>query len=91
MNREEYLRKFRKNVDWLKINIEPEDIYDFAEQAILAAEFFLDKWNQWEDVTEICKKNPVAHVYVSNITGIRKLKDIRHVDGINVHFDWNED
>ncbi len=88
MNKEEYAKNYRESVDFLKRNIAHEDIHDFAEQAIRAAEYFLDHWNKWEDVSAVCRENQVAHIYVSNILTIRKLKDASVIDSLNIQPNW---
>ncbi len=82
---------YRKNVEWLKVNIPRDEIYEFTEQSLIAAEFFLHKWNDWVDVAEECRKDKVTHLWVSNILGIRRLKEKGFSGGIQTNIDWIHD
>lgn len=75
MNREELKEKFERNVDYLKRNVPPDDIYMFAEQTFMATLFFLHKWSEWADINEECKNDPVAKKWVTNIVGLQMCKD----------------
>lgn len=75
MNKEELLKKFEKNVQYLKNNIPPDDIYAFAEQTFMAAMYFLHRWNGWEDLNEIAKDDPIAKKWIVNITALQIMKD----------------
>jgi len=67
--------KFEKNVEYLKRNIPPDDIYMFAEQTFMATLFFLHKWNEWVDINEEAQKDPVVKKWVTNIVGLQMCKD----------------
>lgn len=75
MNKEELKLKFEKNVEFLKRNVPPDDIYLFAEQTFMATLFFLHKWSEWVDINEECLKDPVAKKWVTNIVGLQMCKD----------------
>lgn len=75
MNKEELKAKFEKNVDFLKRNIPPDDIYMFAEQTFMAAMFFLFKWSEWVDVNEEGEKDEVVKKWASNIIGFQRCRD----------------
>ena len=75
MNKEELLKKFEKNVQYLKNNIPPDDIYAFAEQTFMAAMYFLHKWAEWDDLNEFAKHDPIAKKWIINITALQILKD----------------
>lgn len=75
MNKEEMKQKFEKNVDYLKRNIPPDDIYMFAEQTYMATLFFLHKWSEWVDINEESEKCPVVKKWVTNIVGLQMCKD----------------
>ncbi len=75
MNREELYNKFEKNVQYLKRNIPPDDIYLFAEQTFMAAMYFMHRWGEWVDFNEEAKKDPVARKWMINILSLQDLKD----------------
>ena len=76
MNKEELKQKFEKNVEYLKRNIPPEDIYIFAEQTYMATLFFLNKWSEWVDLQEEATKDPVTRKWVRNILGLLASRDL---------------
>jgi hypothetical protein len=71
----EFAKKFRQDVDWIHANIPPDDIYVFAHQSFLAAEYFLWRWSQWESIVEDAQKNEMTNLWVQNIIGIKVLRD----------------
>lgn len=75
MNKEELKEKFEKNVDYLKRNIPPDDIYMFAEQTFMACMFFLQKWGDWVDLNEECKNDPISNKWIRNIIGLQMCRD----------------
>ncbi len=85
MNKEELKKLFEKNVDYLKRNVPPDDIYLFAEQTHMAAMYFLHKWAEWADIEEECQDNLVARKWVTNILGLQRMKE-QNID-INLDLD----
>lgn len=83
MNKEELLKKFEENVQYLKRNVPPDDIYLFAEQTFMAALFFLHKWSDWTDMNQEMKDDPIVKKWVTNILAFHDLKD----KGIDVEID----
>ncbi len=77
--------KFEKNVEFLRRNIPPDDIYMFAEETYMAALFFLHKWSEVQDINEECKKDVVAMKWVRNIMVFQVYKD----QNIDVQLDLN--
>lgn len=76
-------KEFKKNVEFLRNNIPKDEIYEFAEQCLVAAEFFLFKWSQWVDLYEETEKDEIVHVWVSNVIHIRQLNEENYTGGIN--------
>lgn len=76
MNKEELLKKFEKNVEYLKRNVPPDDIYLFTEQTFMATLFFLKKWSEWVDVNEEMEKCPIVRKWVTNIISLQMHRDI---------------
>lgn len=75
MNKEDLLKKFEKNVDYLQRNIPPDDIYVFAEQTFMAALFFLHSWSEVVNLEQEMKEDPVVRKWINNILGFQAMKD----------------
>ncbi len=67
----ESLERYERNVEWLKQNLSEDEIYRFAEQGLMAAEFFLSKWNEWVDILEEAEKDKMVKLWIQNLTTIR--------------------
>lgn len=85
MNKEELKKKFEKNVDYLRRNIPPDDIYPFTEQTFMAALYFLHKWSEWADIEAECHENEITRKWVANILGLQRMKE----QDISVNLDLN--
>jgi len=79
MTQEELQKKFDDNVAWMQRNVPPDDIYLFAEQTKMAAAYFIRRWAEWVDIAEEAKKDPVANLWLNNISGLVYLQD-HHMD-----------
>ena len=75
MNKEELIKRFEENVNYLKRSIPPDDIYMFAEQTLMASLYFISKWNKCIDLQEECDKDPVSKKWVTNILGFIDCRD----------------
>ncbi len=75
MDKREFQTKFEKNVAYLRHNIPPDDIYEFAEQTFMAAQYFLFRWQEWVDLPEEMEKEKMADVWIRNIIGFSKVRD----------------
>lgn len=73
--KEFYLEKFNKDVQWLRDVVPPDDIYDFAEQALMAADFFIHELSHWVDLGEEGERNKVLGLWLRNIVGMRVLRN----------------
>lgn len=90
--RNDFVERFNKNVQWLKDVIPPEDIYQFAEQALMASDFFISELSDWVDIEEEAKRDKALSFWLKNIVGIRVLRDqgfqgkiditIKHLDEV---------
>ena len=85
--------KFEERSLWLRERIAPDDIYDFAEQTIMCAEFFLMKFINYVELEKEMRKDKVLDVWVKNIVSIRFLKnsgasggkintELKHIDDL---------
>lgn len=75
MNKEELLKKFNENVEYLHRNIPPDDIYLFTEQTFMAARFFLQKWAEHVKISEEMEKDNAVKVWVTNIISLEVMRD----------------
>lgn len=77
MNKEEMLRQFNENVEYLQRNVPPDDIYIFTEQTFMAALFFLTKWSEKADIEAECAQDIIAQKWVTNILGLLACRDLK--------------
>ncbi len=87
MDKEEFLKKFNHNVDYLRRNVPPDDIYAFCEQTVMAAVYFLRKWHEWIDIHEEMESNPISKKWIVNIGSLR----IAQEEDIDIEFDLKLD
>jgi hypothetical protein len=73
--KERYLAEYQDNVRWLRGAIPRDDVYDFAEQTLMAAEFFLLKLAP--HLTEAEKQNESGALctWIRNIARLRAAKE----------------
>jgi hypothetical protein len=69
MKKEKMLEEFEKNVEYLRRNVPPDDIYIFTEQTFMAAMFFLMKWKDLVDLRKECREDKIVAKWVNNIGG----------------------
>jgi hypothetical protein len=69
----EFEEKFHRELQWLKDNIPPDEIYEFALKAFMAGEYFLYRWSKWDDLHEEYQKNQMAALLMYNIMAVRML------------------
>lgn len=79
--KEKHIEKFEKNVQWLKKNVAPDDIYEFAEQALMAADYFIGELSSWIDLAEEGEKDKVFGLWLKNVIGMRVIRD-RNMQGV---------
>lgn len=91
MSKEELFKKFEKNVQYLKNNIPPDDIYAFAEQTFMAALYFMHRWSTWEDLNEIAKEDPIAKKWIVNILSLQMMKDRNEAVELDLGLDEMEE
>ena len=76
MTEDEQIEEFNKNVIWLRNNVPPDDIYLFAEQALLSAEYFIMKWGEHVDLQKEAESNKSTDLWLKNVLGIRALRKL---------------
>ncbi len=77
MNKEEVQKKFNDNVEWLKKNVPPDDIYLFAEQTKMAAAYFIRRWAEWVDLKEESGNDPIAQQWLTRISALVYMQDYK--------------
>lgn len=87
MDKEQFLKKFNNNVEYLRRNIPPDDIYEFCEQTAMAAVYFLRKWDEWIDMQDEMDSNPTSKKWIMNIGSLR----IAQEENIDLDFDLRLD
>ncbi len=85
MDKNQLKKQFEDNVNYLRRNIPPDDIYLFCEQTFMATMFFLKKWSEVVDIEQACNDCPITKKWVCNILGFQRLKDA----DMSVHVDLN--
>lgn len=87
MNREEIAKKFEENVEYLRRNVPPDDIYIFAEQTFMSALYFLSRWHEHVNLQQEIKENDVSKKWISNILFFQECKEKK----VDVTLDLNLD
>lgn len=76
---EEHVKKamleYLDNVRWLRTHVAPDDIYEFAQQAIMAAEYFVGKLHEATDLNQAIQKDKMMFHWINNIFSIAKMKE----------------
>lgn len=75
LNKEEMLKRFNENVEYMQRNIPPDDIYMFSEQTFMAALFFMKKWAEYVNVTEEMCRDVIVDKWVRNILGFLEARE----------------
>ena len=75
MTKKELLKEFEKNVDYLRRNIPPDDIYMFCEQTFMAALYFLSKLTDHIDLEEEANESEVFKKWATNILGLKMCQE----------------
>lgn len=73
MNPEEKLKNreyFEKNIQWIKKNVAPDDIYIFAEILLACGKYFFDQWTDLIDYEAEIEKNPASRHFIINFAKI---------------------
>jgi hypothetical protein len=75
MDKEELLAHFEQNVEYLRRNIPPDDIYLFCEQTYMAARYFLMKWSEHTKISDEMEKDKTTSVWVRNIISLQVMRE----------------
>lgn len=69
------LQNYRKQVEWLMQRVPRDDIYDFAQQMIISAEYILAALGEHADVQKIMDNDPVMKQWIDNVMSIHFMKE----------------
>lgn len=69
----EEIAEFDKNVAWLRKSVAPDDIYEFAEQTLIACDFFIYHLKSFGSLEEQCEESKQLKFWIKNILTIRLL------------------
>ena len=89
--KEKLMAEFVANVQYLRDNIPPDDIYEFAEQALLSAEFFILRWAEWVDAFEECEKCGLTKLWFQNVIGLKALQSVNQKAKVKLDMEIHED
>jgi hypothetical protein len=67
-------KHYEENVRWLRDHVAPDDIYDFAQQTLMAAEYCILQLHRLCDVVAQMEKDNALKHWIGNITCINELK-----------------
>lgn len=78
--------EIEKDIEWFKKNIGLEDVYCFAQQSFIAAEYFLAQLADWVDVEEECTMDKTFNFWCKNVLGLSvfRRENPDYCGGINV-------
>ena len=75
MDKKQLNELYEKNVGWLRRNVPPDDIYDFAEQTYMAALYFMQRYSYEVDFAKELKNNPITKKWAGNLAGLLRYRD----------------
>mgnify|MGYP001594441202 CR=1 FL=1 len=73
-----------KNVQWLRDHVPRDDVYDFAQQTIMAGEYFIARLHEVIDLPRLMVEDEVLAFWVQNICSLQRLKDENFTGILNV-------
>lgn len=77
------IKEYRRDVEWLRSHVARDDIYDFAQQCLGMAEYFMVELNRICNLFELTDDDRVLQRYVINILSLQKMKDDKSTQMIN--------
>lgn len=86
VDKEKLLRSFEICVTWLRNNIPPDDIYEFAQQMLLACVVFIRDFEDSEDFNKKMHENVALRIWYTNVAKLLESQ-IKGVS-ININLDF---
>lgn len=77
------LLQYRKQVEWLMERVPRDDIYDFAQQMIISAEYILACLGEHANVQKIMDTDPIMKQWIDNVMSIHFMKESGYTGIIN--------
>jgi len=74
---------YREEVDWLRHRVPRDDIYEFAQQLRMSAEFFMGRLMMKTDVIEDAKTDNYLAMHVRNLTSLYAMQRDNYTGSIN--------
>jgi len=65
--KQEMYDRFKKNVEYIEKTVPPDDIYLFTEQTLMAALYFLRTLQDFTDIKQLCRDDPIFAKWTENI------------------------
>lgn len=75
------LEEFQRNVAWLHKSVPRDDIYDFAEQTLMACDFFIYKLGEYVNINDEAEKDEILGQWFRNVVTMRFLAE-NDIEGI---------
>ena len=69
------MQEYLGNVKWLRTHVAPDDIYEFAQQAVMAAEYFIGKLHESTDLNKAVQEDKMMFHWINNIFSLQQMKD----------------
>lgn len=66
---------YLEDVKWLREHVAPDDIYDFAQQALMAAEYFIPLMADNMNLVEEMQKDKMLAHWIVNIHSLHRLRE----------------
>lgn len=81
------LDDYYEDVAWLRAHVPMDDIYEFAQQLKMNAEYFMGRLMQEIDVSKEVKNDPTLANYVRNLSALFYMKSENYPGTINTDID----
>jgi hypothetical protein len=87
---DEYINKmlaeYANQVKWLRERVPPDDIYDFAQQLLVAAEYFISVMDEEMELEEAILRDPALDHWIANVLSVEMMK--REGFKATINTDW---
>ncbi len=86
--KKEIIAEYEKNVEWLSRHVPRDDVYDFAEQCLMASEFLMYELGHFIDISDEITRETLLGKWCKNIVGIRvgQKNDFKGILNIGLEF-----
>lgn len=70
-----HLDRYKTGIEWLKQTLPSDEIYEFAELALVACDYFVKKISEITDLEKEAKRDKVFESWIQNIGALRVFRD----------------